>query len=241
MDSAHAVLAGDLFTDYVSGHKSQTEIAAKCYVKREYADRMTRAEREVNMTRVAARAGELALDPVAVVVCPERFENGAVVLLTRWDEDLYTMDNMPWGRGLSPANVENAKTASRVLGSFNASGRMHGDAKIKNVASHAGTQSGMIDFETTALFDSMDPIQASDTAYEDFGKLTASLKKKGFFKPKQPKADDVRNVLHDMGMTYLEAWQDASPDVEGAVFNSITDIIDTRFAEITLPSYSLYV
>jgi hypothetical protein len=230
-DSAHAVIAGQLAVVHASGEISTTEIAAKCYQKRDFEERMARASREVEVMQDMARRGELALDPVAVAVTSSRMGD-AVVLLTRFNDDLYTLDNNPWGRGPTAANVSNATLAAQALGRFNAMGYMHRDAKIKNVASVAGQGVGMIDFETSDPFDVSDPIQTGTAAYADLEYMMGSLADKGLFNVRRRRdfQDNSGQVLAAVQTIcedgYLSAWGEASPDIQSRVYDMTLNVAE---------------
>jgi hypothetical protein len=231
-DSAHAVIAGDLQVDYASGLSETTEIAAKCYQKRTFADRLTRARKEVETTKFMQQHGEITLDPVAVAIAPENVSGGAVVLLTRFQEGLYTLDNTPWNRGPNRGNTANAIAASNALGRFNSRGRAHNDAKIKNVAASSDGRVSMIDFETCELFDTNQPIEAASAAHADFGLLVESLVDKGMFRPRMDKrtfADNlpqIKSTLNAMGESYFANWSNAPFATQELVYDMICTVID---------------
>ena len=232
-DSAHAVIAGQLTVKHESGlHVPATAVAAKCYQKRTFDERLARAEREVEVMRDMNNRGELALDPVAVAIAPDRQTGDtSVVLFTRFNDSLYTLDNNPWGRGPTPFNVQNAADAAGALGRFNSMGWQHRDAKIKNVASVAGLGVGMIDFETTDPFDPNDPNAARDAAYADLDYFVSSLGDKDFLKRKQNRdfsdnSDQIVGAVQAVCDSYLGAWGDASPDVQAQVLEVTMDVAD---------------
>lgn len=239
-NSAHAVIAGDLTVEDAGKHSTTTTVAAKCYHgKRTFEDRLQRARREVDTTRFMQAQNELALEPVAVAVAPESMGN-TVVLLTRFDESIYTLDNTPWNRGPNPQNTATAALAAHTLGRFNTYGLRHSDAKIKNIASSsADGRAGMIDFETAERFDIHDPYDAQLTAHTDFGLLVSSLADSGLFqlaydrKSYQDNTPAIAGVLTGMADSYLANWEHAPANVQGAVYEAVATVVD-RFS----PQYS---
>lgn len=245
-DSAHAVIAGDLAVDYESGLRT-TPVAAKCYQKRPFEDRLERTRREITMMRFMQEQGELSLEPVAVAIGPrgEDEEDGAIVLLSRFNEELYTLDNAPWGRGMTPQNVDTAVTAAATLGRFNSYGFRHGDAKIKNIASVAdengfiGGGVSMIDFETTLPFDLKDSIQTQTTVAADLGLMLKSLVSKGFFSQRadrfgykgDPHKADV--AISQIADAYLSAWESHDLATQESVYNGLIDTIATLQDQVT--------
>lgn len=224
-DSAHSVIAGDLAIDYQNGERHDVSVAAKCYAKRTKAERFQRAMREVTIMEDLQNRGELTLEPIAVAIAHDQgATDGEVVLLTRYNPNLLSLDNIPWGRGVTdPTNVQNAIIASQALGRFNARlGYRHGDGKIKNAAVEYGRGAGMIDFETSRVFDVHDPIEASVTALDDFGLFIDSLEKKGFLK--RDGLRETRDVINILGEEYLTEWSDASDAVQSAVAEQVTSL-----------------
>lgn len=230
-DSAHAVLAGKMTVKYADGSVGVTEVAAKCYSKRDFSERLDRVRREVEFTEEMRSHGELALDPIAVAVAPPNVADGAVVLFTRLDEELYTLDSNPWGRGLTSQNIGVAVAAAQTVGHCNAKrGIRHEDAKIKNVGSRTSGELGMVDFETSHRFDPANPAEAQVAAHADFGLLMKSLDDKGFFRVRgnadvhtqsQVIAGAVRAICES---GYLSALEGATPEVQSAVMDVVHDI-----------------
>lgn len=223
-DSAHAVIAGNLEVFHRGGLTTNTPVAAKCYQKRPFEERFDRAQREVAVMRDMSRRGELALEPVAVAVAPDRGGEDAIVLLTRFNDELYTLDSNPWGRGPTPANIDNAVLAAGALGRFNQMGYVHRDSKIKNVASVVGKGVGMIDFETTDPIDPNDPVQAGDAAYTDLDYMVSSLADKGLFTRRQNRnftdnSPEIVTAVQSVCDAYLMAWADAAPEVQDSVYD----------------------
>lgn len=238
-DSAHAVIAGELQVDYAnkSAKSKMIEVAAKCYSKRTAEERFERVKREVDISKVMAENGQLALNPVAVAIAPEGVAEGAAVLLTEFDRDLFTLDNHPWERGLTAENIDVAVTAASAVSRFNTFGYHHKDAKIKNVAGRLTGEIGMIDFETTVSIDVNDPMQAAEAAHGDLGLFLKSLDDEGFF-------DNVANegvrdrltrltegVQRICEEGYLSQWENASPDVQMAVFDAVNEVAERVVAE----------
>ncbi|MEK7153552.1 MAG: hypothetical protein AAB834_06385 [Patescibacteria group bacterium] len=228
-DSAHAVIAGRLSVVHASGQKSTAEIAAKCYQKRDYEERLARAGREVEVMQDMTRRGELGLEPVAVAVTPD-YMGSSVVLFTQFNRDLYTLDNNPWGRGPTESNVTSAILAAQAVGRLNAMGYMHRDAKVKNVASVAGQGVGMIDFETADPINPNDPQQAGLAAYTDLDLLMGSLSDRGlftvrrdqYFQDNSPQIiEAVQQICQD---GYLSAWDGASAEVQSSVYEMTTHV-----------------
>jgi hypothetical protein len=244
-DSAHAVISGALQVEFAAGNNKEIEIGAKCYQKRTLPDRLARAHREVNFMRYMQRAGHLAIQPVGVVIATP--ETGSeVVLLTRWDDDLLTFDNNPWGRGPSRGTMEDAIKGASVVGSFNRSGLVHNDAKIKNVATNNRTgQIGMIDFETTSFFDLQSPIEAAAATHTDLGLFMKSLADKGFFNLRMngyaSNADRVVGAIQKIcERGYLPQWENAPPEVQSAVYDEAVSVAE-RLIEDKLGTHATAV
>ncbi len=236
-DSAHAVLAGDMSVTYDSGQVSTTQVAAKCFLKRDFLERMDRVQREVSITQTLAARGDLALAPIAVAVAPANVADQAIILFTRLQEGLYTLDGNPWGRGLTPRNIAIATAAAGAVGHFNAQGGEHKDAKIKNVATLPFGQAGMIDFETSGWFDPTDPAQAATAAHADLGLLMDSLGQKGLFRSRsygtRDQSEEIAAAVRDIcERGYLPAWQSAPADVQLAVYDVVggigQSVVDSR-------------
>jgi hypothetical protein len=228
-DSAHAVIAGNLAIKYGSGKGLSCEVAAKCYEKRTFEERFARASREIEVMRDMRQRGELGLDPIALAVM-QGADDRSVVLLTRFNSGLYTLDNNPWGRGTTEHNVMNAAEATGALGRFNAMGYVHGDGKIKNVASVAGRGVAMIDFETTDHMDPTDPEQAASAAHKDLEYMMGSLADKGMFRLRQNRqgSNNSRAIVGAIQEIcengYLPAWSDAPGDVQTAVYDVVAEV-----------------
>lgn len=230
-DSAHAVIAGNLSIDHAGpGRKgSEVTIAAKCFEKRDFSERLARAAREVEVMRDMERRGELGLHPVAVAVTNEAM-GSSVVLFTKFNEDLFTLDNNPWGRGPTENNINDATLAAQALGRFNTYGYTHRDSKVKNVASVPGKGVAMIDFETTDAFDIQNPGEAAEAAFTDLEYFIGSLADKGLLKVSRDHnyqdnsaaiIDAVQRICQD---GYLSAWEAADPAVQDAVLNVVDEV-----------------
>ena len=230
-DSAHAVIAGELAIKYASGKEIDCEIAAKCYEKRSFEERFARASREIEVMRDMRARGELGLDPVALAVM-QGANDRSVVLLTRFNNSLYTLDNNPWGRGVTEHNVMNAVEATSALGRFNAMGYVHRDAKIKNVASVAGRGVTMIDFETTDHMDPTSPQEAASAAHTDLEYMMSSLADKGMFRLRQNRvgannADEIVGAIQAICEDgYLPSWANASGEVQTAVYDVVAGVAE---------------
>lgn len=223
-DSAHAVLAGDLKIEYdkhngASGFTEVREVAAKCFYKREPQDRLHRALTETRFMEELSNRGELTMLPVAVAITPENSRaEGSVTIVTEYNPTLISLDNLPWGRGLTGHNSLRSLQAVRALAEFNTQGILHGDAKIKNVAQDQVGRIGMIDYETSRRIDPELPTDAGEAAYLDFGQLLGSFYDKGFLKPNSSASTNFANLLAE---EYLGAWKDSSPAVQEAVYDGL--------------------
>jgi hypothetical protein len=229
-DSAHAVLGGDMTVTYADGSVGVTKVAAKCYTKREFDQRLDRVRREIEFTGEMADRGELALEPIAVAIAPPHVAGHAVVLFTRLNDELYTLDGNPWGRGLTVQNVGVAVAAAQVVGHCNATGIEHDDAKIKNVGSLTSGKLGMVDFETSHRIDPTNVAEAQAAAHADFGLLIKSLDDKGLFRPRgnvnlHAQSQQIASAIRSICETgYLSAWESASADVQSAVIDVVHEI-----------------
>lgn len=225
-DSAHSVIAGDLLVDYRDGTQREVKVAVKCYAKRTAEERYNRAMREITVMEDLLSCEELSIEPIAAAIAsPYPPFNGEVILLTRYNDMLLSLDNLPWGRGVEDRrNVNSARLAVQALGRFNAHlGYVHGDAKIKNVAIEHGDGIGMIDFETTEEFDRTSPAEAARASNTDFGFFLDSLQKKGFITPGFSRANQDAITL--LATDYLDAWVGAPQAVQAAVLEDVTNTI----------------
>lgn len=242
-DSAHAVIAGRL--EVATGgraEKTVIDVAAKCYQKkREFADRLERARREVTYMRLMKAAGEVTMEPIAVIVTPEEL-GSAIVLFTRFNDSLFTLDNAAWARGLTDMNVEAALKSAAAIGRFNAKiGLRHGDAKIKNFASAdselLSSSVSLIDYETAQPLDVDTPYSAGEAAHADLGLLLKSLVDKGFFKIDPLSATNNPPAVRDLIIkmcedAYLPNWNDAAPEVQSAVYEAVVELAEQTVQEI---------
>lgn len=232
-DSAHAALTGELTITYegFSSAVATVSVVAKDYHKRPIADSFERVRREVDFSRRQAMAGEITYEPIAVVVTGRPYGEGHtnssqdydIILMTRFVPSATTLDNAPWALGCQPENVAAAEAAVAALARFNTGVGLHGDAKIKNVAQLPDGRTSMIDFETSKLMDTREPIAAATVASQDFASLLDSLMARKFF---TRQSDETVKVVSKLGEVYLDAWGKFSPEVQEAVINEVTAITD---------------
>jgi|GEM_PF-3383316 len=244
IDSAHAVLPGKLSFLYLMGNKiaeGHRYVAAKGYYKRELEDRFRRMEAEIQISRSQKERGEIAFDPIAVVVAPPEYRGKQtddsaydLLLVTALDEGVTTLDNQPWQLGFDQANLQLAESAVDALGRFNTSTGMHGDAKVKNVAQGPSGQTSMIDFETSQTIDLEDPSSVATAVHEDLAKLFKSLGDQGFFGREPYRA---REVLENLGEKYAGHWQSHSPAVQNVVYEAIISVVDSCADELSRPAF----
>ncbi len=244
IDSAHAVLPGKLsFLYSINGKLAEGHryVAAKGYYKRELEDRFRRMEAEIQISRSQRERGEIAFDPIAVVVAPPEYkgkqtDNSAyeLLLVTALDEGVTTLDNQPWQLGFDQANLALAESAVDALGRFNTTIGMHGDAKIKNVAQGPSGQTSMIDFETSRTIDLEDPSSVAAAVNEDLAKLFKSLSDQGFFEREPYRA---REVLEALAEKYAGHWQSRSPAVQNAVYEAIINVVDNCVGQVRPPAF----
>lgn len=241
IDSAHAVLPGLLGIAY-SSHglysEKHTGVAVKGFYSREITDRFQRVVNEVTISQIQKQQGEIAYDPIAVIIAPAEsskpggdHENHDILLVTKLDESVKSLDNVAWQLGFNAANVGVVKSAASALGRFNRNVGQHGDAKIKNVAGRANGQTSMIDFETSMLIDINDSSAVMGMVHEDLGKFIESLKDEGFFDHEAYRAPEV---LQSVGEAYLDNWDDADETIQDMVYNTAAEIID-RNSEAIYP------
>lgn len=231
-DSAHAVLPGMLSIE--SGLEvTFYDVVAKCYITRTHADRADRALRELRFMQQMEQDGELTTSPLALVVAPHSDTTaGEIVLLTKLNPTLKTLDNLPWSKSVEDESLrENAIHAAGALGHFNALGLRHGDSKIKNVAQTESGQIGMIDYETTSQYDMHNLEDVKLTVFKDLQLFLHSLQKKGFFGRSgsfQP-ALLVQEVADEILTTYIEQWATCEEAVQSIVTETALVILDTSF------------
>lgn len=226
-DSAHAVLQGNLFVERTKRREgSQHKVAVKNFAKRNPTENMGRALKEVRIMEDMQSKGELSFKPIGLVVTPEsEATNGEIILLTKHDRSILTMDNNPWKSGPTPNNMENALLAAEAVGRFNIQGYFHNDAKIKNVAQKEIGQTGMIDYETAQDIDITDSRQSAEAALVDFSTFLDSLHKKEFFR-RAIGTPRLKQLLDDLAFRYLEAWEDADIDVQTVVMKEVDTVVD---------------
>lgn len=249
-DSAHSVMVGELSVGFGESAEEQIEVAAKCYSKRTPSECFERAMREIEISEHMSSVGEIYVEPIALAIAPDGFEadvivdvtnqliaegdeelvlhatNGEIVLLTRYNPLLTTLDNLPWGRGAEgPGNLENAIHASQALGRFNAvHGYRHGDAKIKNIADVPGCKTGMIDFETSTKLDLNDPMEVRAAVSSDFGLLITSLEKRGFIARNGYRENRI--AINEMADAYIDQWTGSTAHIQDAVMDEIANWIE---------------
>jgi hypothetical protein len=246
VDSAHAVLPGKLSFLYsrngsmAEGHRY---VAAKGYYKRDLADRFRRMDTEIEISRLQRKAGELAFDPIAVVVAPPEYKGKGtddsaydLLLITGLYEGVTTMDNQPWQLGFDEANLESADSAVDALARFNSLIGKHGDAKPKNVAQGTDGRTSMIDFETSEIIEVQEPSSVAAAVHEDLTKLFSSLGEEGFFSREPYRA---REVLENLGQRYVEHWGNHPADLQNMVYETVISVVESIIAEIPQPTYSV--
>lgn len=233
-DSGHAVLAGELSFENADGSLSTLPVAAKCHSKREsFEERLERAKREVFFMQALERQGEITTSPIAMVVAPEDGSfNREVLVFTAYNDGLLTLDNQPWGRGLTAGNKARALDAVKTLGRYHTMGIWHGDAQIKNFAEDQRRKDvGMIDYETSRLIDPYDPEQVGIAVYEDFGKLLKSLSDKRFLQDE----DASRQTMDELGEEYVSRWGGFPTAVQDAAYGAIVAAIVSAGADLRSP------
>lgn len=232
INSAHAVLPGSLGLLYLQNSvwsEKHMSVAAKGYFKRDFEDRFSRIKTEVKASEIQARNGEISFEPIAIVVAEPPYMGKStsqeydLLLVTKLDESVTTLDNAPWQLGFNEANLGAAEAAASALGRFNTQVGMHGDAKDKNVGQRAMGQTSMIDFETSKAIDWDDPVGCATAVYEDFTKLLDSLVKQNFFSREPEKATAVMEALGD---AYLAHWEKFPAEIQDAVYSAVASIAD---------------
>ena len=234
-DSAHAVVPGKLVVTKTDGSESDITVVAKCYSKREFPDRIARAIKEVRVMNALRERGKLTITPVAVAVAPWSDENhGEVILITHYNPQLVTFDNLPWSLGLTPENIENAELGASAVAQFISFGYRHGDAKIKNVAQDEDSNVAMIDFETSEEIDMSNPQDVSTAVLEDYGKYLDSLKKKGLFgnRKRRLSATFIRNAIDSISLAFASQWEGASEETQNLVWEQMEQAIHVNFPNI---------
>jgi hypothetical protein len=234
VDAAHAVLPGLLTVSYENSNNeedTQIPVVVKGSFKRDFSDRFERVIKEVKMSQQQHKNGEIAFQPIAVVVAPpvipeskSRAVQNDILLLTYYEDSAVSMDNAPWPLGFNQENIVAADRAVAALGRFNTTIGRHGDAKIKNIVQKPDGSTSMIDFETSAYVDLTDPVEAMYTATADLGMFLDSLEKRGFFSREPWRAFDVVEALGDR---YLEQWMCAPEAIQDAVYESVVGVVET--------------
>ena len=213
-DSGHAVVSGRLAFERSGGEKKDIDVAVKCYMKRTPEERLARAKLEVETYFEMMRLGNLAFKPRCVVVGTSEITNElCAAVMTEFDESIFSLDNVAWSNQ-TEKELDIAISAASALGRYNANGRRHNDAKIKNVAQDDLGKFGMIDFETTEKFDVANPYEAARCVTEDLHKLSDSLYDRGFFPDDQAERDSYLEALME---SYLGAWSSAPDEIQGAL------------------------
>lgn len=213
VDAAHAVPVIEMH----AAESPVLEVAAKHSAagRRSFGDRIERAQKEVTISKEMIERGLPAFAPLAVAVTPPmgHESEGDVILFTQFEPGIFSLDNHPWGRGLTPENAAVAKKAMRALGDFNVFGYRHSDAKIKNAAQveHGGAV-GMIDFETVEHIDPTNPAEVMEAVHWDCVEMISSLSKRGYFNGLRQ-----QEALDDLNQAYASAWEHSSPEVQHAV------------------------
>lgn len=240
IDSAHAVLPGKLRLDY-GDSESTIDVAVKNYEKRSFDENFERVKKEVAISALQEEAGELAFSTVAVVIAPPAYrgsgtdmEDYDVFLVTRLNEDMKTLDNAPWQRGFTEANLHLAEAAVNAIGRFNANIGIHNDAKIKNVAQTPTGQASMIDFETSEVRDMTDPMNARTATLVDLETLFDTLQQRGFFNQEPHRAHEVVEAL---AQNYLDNWVEASQEVQNAVYEEVL-LVNDRVVQAVNTAYA---
>jgi hypothetical protein len=207
-------------------------IAAKPYIKRTADARFSRAHMELKVMRDMWDRGEVGVRPIAVAVTP-KYMGERVIIFTKYDKNLTTMDTQSWGAGPTERNIRNATLAMKALASFNKMGYVHGDAKIKNVASKQGKgKLGMIDFETTAVIDPKNPNHLEATIQTDLKQMLDSLVDAGMFRLRvgeyyQNNSDQIIEAVRAICQDgYLSCWTNSSPAVQQKVFDTVVHVAD---------------
>jgi hypothetical protein len=232
VDSAHAVIPGSLEVTYQKDKKEERvglDIAAKGFYKRPFKERLERIRKEIEITKLQANATELYYQPVAVAIAPPLYEGKStdledydVLLVTRLDESLTTLDNAPWQLGFTEDNLILAEQIMHALGRYNTNVGIHHDAKVKNFVQQPDGKVSAIDFETSEVVDCSDPSNAANAVWEDLGRVFDSLDGRGFMSREPHRKSVVISALTDL---YLAHWEAYSLDVQEAVLEQAGNII----------------
>lgn len=236
IDSAHHVLPGKLSVAYdrraSKGRPNKLlEIAAKGYYKRPFADSFARVKKEIAINKMQEETGEITFTPVAVVIAEPPYEGKGtdytdydIILVTRLEEAVTTLDNAAWQLGYTPGNLQAAEAAVDALARFNTHVGKHGDAKIKNVAQRPNGETSMIDFETSEVSDLSDPLVVADIAQKDVGLLFDSWLDRGFF---TAQIESTYEVITKLSEIYLSHWTGSSEEVQDVVYQQILELSET--------------
>jgi hypothetical protein len=230
-DSAHAIVPGKLTTKKNDSTVSDMMVVCKCYSKREFPDRLARALQEVHVMQRLSTSGILTIEPIAVAIAPWVGTKGEVVLITRQNLRLITLDNLPWAQKLMPQNIANAKDGARAVSEFNKLGFIHYDAKVKNVAQDEEGHMAMIDFETAREIDLTAPQEVALATYTDFSKYLDSLWKKGFFgtSKRHTNASLLREVVGEIQAAYLDVWAQDDDKIAEQVLMAVENATELNF------------
>lgn len=238
-DSAHAVLPGILRVHYLGKNNDKVielDVAAKGCYKRTFEDNLDRVRREIHFSRELEDDGEIAFRPVAVVIAepPTRgkgtdFNNYDVLLVTRLESAITTLDNVPWQKGLTETNVDTAEAAISALARFNTKNGYHKDSKIKNFAQNPIGKMSMIDFERSQAVDMKDPVEVTAMAHGDVGMFLDSIVNRGFFSQEPYKAHDV---IRNLAETYLGHWTGSPDFIQDAVYAAVTEVSEQCYRDV---------
>lgn len=234
VDSGHAVLPGVL-TLYHSENdpqdKTEVSVAAKGFYKRSFMERLERVQTEVTISKLQEEAGELAFKTVAVVIAPAAYRGKYtdysqhdLLLVTRLNESMTTLDNAPWQLGFKKDNLELAEEFVSALARFNTTIGKHGDAKVKNAAQSPEGKVSMIDFETSEILHYEDPLKAAEVVFVDLGTCFDSLEKRGFFSQEPHR---VQEVLGKLAEVYLEYWSGFNATIQESVLRQASNLIES--------------
>lgn len=232
IESAHAVLPGVLTYDVeVTNGEPVTKsacrpVAIKGYAKREFEERLDRVNKEISIIRQMMSIGEHGFSPVAVVIAPSYFnkdgKGDSVFLLTELEDELFTLDNAQWHRGLDEeSNMRLLEKAVSALARFNRSIGKHGDSKLKNFIQSPDGQVSVIDFETStqhAPDELEDSALVGDIAEGDISLFLKSLKDTGFFR--RLPDHKIEGVLAQILETYAGHWSDGGEELQDAVLEA---------------------
>lgn len=212
-DSAHAVLSGMI----TLGDDDPVKVGMKCFQNRTVADRRRRLINECDTNSLLKRSGLSTIDIVGVAVVPGVDNDEEYIIMSKWDEELLTLDNQPWSLGFdeSSGNVSTAQSAMSALGRLNCLGVAQNDAKIKNFASFRGGEVEATDFESSERFCLDDVLAIKGAVKVDIETLLGSLVKKGFFNELRVSSEaslsyyEIFQAVDSMMVSYLSEWLDS--------------------------------